>query len=61
MTQRELARRSGLARQTILVLEQDRGYRPTGEVMVKLAEVLDLDLGSLFWTETAPEPAQAAV
>lgn len=55
MSQRDLARVSGLARQTIVTVEQNsRTALPTGQVMLRLAEVLNEDISGLFWTEDIP-------
>jgi putative transcriptional regulator len=59
LSQRELGRLSGLSRQTINAIEISDDYRPSGDVMVRLAEVLEMDLGSLFWTEAAVEKVPA--
>lgn len=47
-SQMELARRIGVARQTINLIENDK-YNPSLELCLKLAHELHTDLNSLFW------------
>lgn len=56
-TQRELARRTGLSRQTLSAIEA--GRLPRHEVTERLCSVLEVDLGSLFWTETVADVVEA--
>lgn len=51
ISQRELARRTGLSRLTIRAIERDNGYSPNGTVMVRIATALDSDIQTLFWSE----------
>jgi putative transcriptional regulator len=47
MTQRELADRIGVTRQTIISIEQGR-YRPSVELALRLADVFDVPVEELF-------------
>lgn len=49
-SQLELAKKIGVARQTINLIENDK-YNPTLELCLRLAWALDTDLNSLFWEE----------
>lgn len=49
LTQRELARRTGLSRQTLSAIERNDGYSPVARVMATIAEALDCSIGDLFW------------
>ena len=52
-SQRELGRRSGLSRQTISAIESgSERNQPRADVMVRLAEVFEVEMADLFWTET---------
>ncbi|WP_333507733.1 helix-turn-helix transcriptional regulator [Lactobacillus crispatus] len=48
MSQMELARRIGVARQTINLIENDK-YNPSLELCLNLAHALGTDLNTLFW------------
>jgi len=48
LSQNALAKEVGAARQTINLIENDK-YNPSLELCIKLAEVLQTDLNSLFW------------
>lgn len=48
LTQMELAREVGVARQTINLIENDK-YNPTLALCISLAKVLQTDLNTLFW------------
>ena len=48
LTQIELAREVGVARQTINLIENDK-YNPTLALCISLAKVLKTDLNTLFW------------
>lgn len=48
LTQMELAREVGVARQTINLIENDK-YNPTISLCISLAKVLQTDLNTLFW------------
>ncbi|NRO85563.1 hypothetical protein IMAU10149_02166 [Lactobacillus helveticus] len=48
ISQMELAKRIGVARQTINLIENDK-YNPSLELCLSLAHVLGTDLNSLFW------------
>ncbi|MEG0256200.1 MAG: helix-turn-helix transcriptional regulator [Vagococcus sp.] len=50
ISQLELAKRVGVARQTINLIENGR-YNPSLELCIKLAKELETDLNSLFWRE----------
>lgn len=48
ISQMELAKRIGVARQTVNLIENDK-YNPSLELCLSLAHVLGTDLNSLFW------------
>lgn len=48
ISQMELARRIGVARQTINLIENDK-YNPSLELCLNLAHALGADLNTLFW------------
>ncbi|MBW7988255.1 helix-turn-helix transcriptional regulator [Lactobacillus helveticus] len=48
ISQMELAKRIGVARQTINLIENYK-YNPSLELCLSLAHVLGTDLNSLFW------------
>ncbi|MBB1079259.1 helix-turn-helix transcriptional regulator [Limosilactobacillus sp. STM2_1] len=50
ISQLELAKRIGVARQTINLIENNK-YNPSLELCLNLAHALDTDLNSLFWEE----------
>ncbi|CIY27343.1 helix-turn-helix transcriptional regulator [Streptococcus pneumoniae] len=50
ISQLELAKDSGVSRQTINMIENDK-YNPTLELCLNLARSLQTDLNSLFWKE----------
>jgi DNA-binding XRE family transcriptional regulator len=52
----DLARHSGVSRQTIYTIESDSTYEPMGASMARLATALGCEIGDLFQSE----PAQAA-
>ncbi|MEN1968430.1 helix-turn-helix transcriptional regulator [Lentibacillus sp. N15] len=49
-TQMELARRVGVARQTINLIENNK-YNPSLSLCISLAKELRTDLNTLFWEE----------
>lgn len=51
LSQLELAKEIGVARQTINLIENDK-YNPTLGLCLKLAHALHTDLNSLFWEES---------
>jgi len=52
MTQKELAARVGVTRQTIVAIENSR-YSPTLELAFKVAEVFQVNIGDVFqYTKT---------
>ena len=51
LSQFELAKEIGVARQTISLIESDK-YNPSLELCRKLAIALKTDLNSLFWEES---------
>lgn len=57
LTVTALARRAGLARQTIYSIERQPGYRPSANVMFALSQALNENIANLFWQE----PDKAAV
>ena len=48
ISQMELARRIGVARQTINLIENDK-YNPSLELCLNLSHALGTDLNTLFW------------
>lgn len=57
LSQLALAQAIGVARQTINLIENDK-YNPSLDLCIKLAQILQTDLNSLFWEEGfSPEPA----
>ena len=48
LSQLDLARAIGVARQTINMIENDK-YNPTLELCINLAKALETDLNNLFW------------
>lgn len=50
ISQLELAKDTGVSRQTINMIENDK-YNPTLELCLNLARSLQTDLNSLFWKE----------
>ncbi|UXR78065.1 MULTISPECIES: helix-turn-helix transcriptional regulator [unclassified Staphylococcus] len=50
VSQLELARRVGVSRQTINMIENDK-YNPTLNLCIRIAETLDVTLNDLFWKE----------
>lgn len=48
LTQIELARNIGVARQTINLIENDK-YNPSLSLCIALAKELETDLNTLFW------------
>ncbi|ALU43996.1 putative transcriptional regulator [Pseudoalteromonas rubra] len=55
MTQKELAERVGVTRQTIMAIEAAK-YSPSLEVAFKIAEVFDQPLESVFQYKHRAEP-----
>ncbi|QXE02421.1 helix-turn-helix transcriptional regulator [Terribacillus sp. DMT04] len=50
LTQIELARKVGVARQTINLIENGK-YNPSLSLCISLARELETDLNALFWEE----------
>ncbi|AGZ25139.1 MULTISPECIES: helix-turn-helix transcriptional regulator [Staphylococcus] len=48
MSQQELARRIGVSRQTINMIENDK-YNPSLKLCINIAKVLSVTLNDLFW------------
>ncbi|BAX67562.1 helix-turn-helix transcriptional regulator [Latilactobacillus sp. 5-91] len=48
ISQTELARRVQVARQTINLIENNK-YNPSLDLCIRLAQVLETDLNTLFW------------
>ncbi|WP_308556937.1 helix-turn-helix transcriptional regulator [uncultured Lactobacillus sp.] len=48
LSQMELAKEIGVARQTINLIENDK-YNPSLDLCLKLAHTLGTDLNTLFW------------
>ncbi len=48
LSQTELAKRIGVSRQTINMIEND-AYNPTIELCIRLCKELDVTLNDLFW------------
>lgn len=56
LSQLALSQAIGVARQTINLIENDK-YNPSLDLCIKLAQILQTDLNSLFWEGSiAPEP-----
>lgn len=53
-TQVGLARKVGVARQTINLIENDK-YNPSLSLCIALAKTLETDLNALFWREKENE------
>ena len=51
MTQRELAEAADIAQATLVKIEANDGYAPTGTVQVKIATALKTETQRLFWSE----------
>ncbi|MED2977930.1 helix-turn-helix transcriptional regulator [Bacillus swezeyi] len=54
LTQIELAKRVGVARQTINLIENEK-YNPSLSLCISLAKELKADLNTLFWEEKMNE------
>ncbi|WP_106768749.1 helix-turn-helix transcriptional regulator [Paenibacillus faecalis] len=54
LTQIELAKKVGIARQTINLIENDK-YNPSLSLCISLAKELGTDLNTLFWEEKSDE------
>ena len=54
LTQIELAKKIGTARQTINLIENDK-YNPSLALCISLAKALDTDLNTLFWEDEDSE------
>lgn len=54
LTQMELARKVGVARQTINLIENNK-YNPSLSLCIALAKELSTDLNSLFWEDSVNE------
>ncbi len=50
LSQTELAKRIGVSRQTVNMIENG-GYNPTIELCIRLCRELDVTLNDLFWEE----------
>ncbi|CYU98134.1 helix-turn-helix transcriptional regulator [Streptococcus suis] len=50
ISQLELAKASGVSRQTINMIENNK-YNPSLDLCINLAKALQTDLNSLFWNE----------
>ncbi|AQW21389.1 transcriptional regulator [Lentilactobacillus curieae] len=50
ISQLELAKRVGIARQTINLIENDK-YNPSLRLCIEIAKELGTDLNTLFWEE----------
>ena len=53
-TQLELARKVDVARQTINLIENEK-YNPSLSLCISLAQVLKIDLNTLFWRDNEYE------
>lgn len=52
MTQEDLAKRSGISRQTISLIENEGVGAATTKTLAKLAEALETTVGELFFKDT---------
>ena len=50
LSQAELARRVGVSRQTVNMIENG-GYNPTVELCIRICKELGVTLNALFWKE----------
>ena len=50
LSQTELAKKIGVSRQTINMIENG-GYNPTVELCIRICKELDVTLNDLFWRE----------
>ena len=50
LSQAELARRGGVSRQTVNMIENG-GYNPTVELCIRICKELGVTLNDLFWKE----------
>lgn len=48
LSQNDLAKKIGVARQTINLIENDK-YNPSLDLCIRLAKMLGTDLNTLFW------------
>jgi putative transcriptional regulator len=55
MTQKELAQKVGVTRQTILAIENEK-YPPSLELAFHIAHVFDTPLEEVFWYEPKDDP-----
>ena len=53
LTQEELAKKSGVSRQTIISIETDESYNPTFNTLIKLAEALGTTVDQIFFAGSA--------
>ena len=51
LTQEELAKKSGISRQTIVAIENDNGYNTTFNTLVKLADALETTIDKIFFAD----------
>ena len=58
LTQIELAKKVGIARQTINLIENNK-YNPTLALCISLAKALETDLNTLFWEEMNDEKSNS--
>ncbi|AQY50426.1 transcriptional regulator [Listeria weihenstephanensis FSL R9-0317] len=54
LSQLDLAKQIGVARQTINLIENDK-YNPSLDLCIRLAKALNTDLNTLFWLEEVSE------
>ncbi|GAJ26219.1 transcriptional regulator [Liquorilactobacillus sucicola DSM 21376 = JCM 15457] len=54
LSQLELAKKVGVARQTIGLIENNK-YNPSLALCIKIAKILNTDLNTLFWEESDNE------
>jgi DNA-binding XRE family transcriptional regulator len=55
MSQRDLAIAAEIAQATIVKIEANDGYAPSGTVQVKIASALESETQKLFWSEDFAE------
>lgn len=53
LTQEELAKKSGISRQTIVYIETNENYNPTFNTLVKLADALETTVDMIFFAGSA--------
>jgi putative transcriptional regulator len=58
ITQEELARRIGVSRQTIILIEKGRIKRPSDNIIISIARVFNSEPGDIFFTPLVQHVSQ---